>query len=146
VTSPILIGAKGERAKATQIAVARIAIGAGALLTPGLARVLFGLPKKQDVPAARTMGGLFGIRNIVLGSWTLIARDRDVGQRRLCYGLNAVVDAADVGVLLWPLARRQGLDRFAISSLALAISATWAWLELLEESEAAAVTEISNTR
>jgi len=133
--SPLLLGATDERQKATRIAATRIAIGAGALLTTGLARVIFGLPQAQDTPAARFLARAFGIREIALGTWVLAVQDRDVEQRRLCYMVNATVDPVDLAALLWAFGRRQRIDRFVFSSSALAISAALAWFELLQETD-----------
>ena len=115
----------------TRIAALRISIGSSALVTTGLATVLFGVPATHDNASSRALGRLFGIRNIVLGAWILGVRDADVEARRLCYKLNAVVDAVDVRIFLLPLARRQGIARFSLSTLTLAVAATMAWLDLL---------------
>ena len=130
--SPLLIGAVGERACTTRIAGLRMAVGGGALFTSGLARRLFGLPADQDTPAARTLGRLFGIRNIVLGYWAYQTRDADKDARRFCYQVNMLVDAVDVAVLLWPMLRRQHLDRFSMTSIALGSSTALAWADLLK--------------
>jgi Domain of unknown function (DUF4267) len=130
--SPLLLGATGERRSATQMGIARSVIGGSALLLPGLAAPLFGLPKEQDTPGGRFLGRAFGIRNIVLGIWAIKVQDADLEARRFCYRANMAVDAADIAIVLWPLIRRQGLDRFALTSLALAVAVTVAWADLLE--------------
>lgn len=132
--SPLLAGATTEREMATRMAQTRITIGSSALLATGLARVAFGVSAGHDNPSSRALGRLFGIRNIVLGAWILGVRDADVEARRLCYKLNAVVDAVDVGVLLWPLLRRQGTARFSLTAASLGTAATLAWMDLLDVS------------
>jgi Domain of unknown function (DUF4267) len=130
--SPLLRGAVGERECVTRIASLRMVLGGGALLTSGLARRLFGLPADQDTPTARTLGRLFGIRNIVLGYWAYQSRDADKEARRFCYQINMLVDAVDVAVLLWPVLRRQHIDRFAMTSIALGSSVALAWADVLK--------------
>ena len=130
--SPLLLGAQGERDCAARIASLRMVVGGGALFASGLARRLFGLPADQDTPTARTLGRLFGIRNIVLGYWAYQTRDADKEARRFCYQVNMLVDAVDVTVLLWPVLRRQHLDRFSLTSIALGSSTALAWADLLK--------------
>ncbi|MEA2646088.1 MAG: hypothetical protein QOE92_1171 [Chloroflexota bacterium] len=138
VRSPMLLGTDGEREGATQIAVVRMAIGGFALGATGLARVVFRLPREDDSPATRVLARLFGIRNIVLGLTTLSLRDASVETRRRNYQLNAVVDAVDVAVLAWPIVKGDGLAQFGGMAGLLGVSATLAWLELLQRLEAAA--------
>lgn len=116
IRSPLLVATDTEQDGATRIGMVRMAVGALPLVAPGLARVLFGLPKTDDTPTVRTVARLFAIRNLVLGLWVLSVRDADVGSRRRCYQLNAAVDALDVLVLVWPVVRRQGLIRFGLGS------------------------------
>jgi hypothetical protein len=133
LTSPFLLGAGSERERATRIGVARMCVGGPLLLTTGLARRLFGVPEEQDTPALRMLGRLFGIRNVVLGLWTLAARDHGAEQRRLCYRLNAAVDAADLVVLAVGGTTGRGLVRAALMGGSLGGSALLAWLELLRD-------------
>lgn len=134
--SLLLLGAEGEQACATRIGVARMMVGSSALVVPGLAGAVFGLPRAQDVPATRFFARAFGIRNIVLGLWALHSRNADLGARRYCYTANLAVDAVDVVALIWPIARRQRLDRFALTSLTLGVSAALAWADLLRLADA----------
>jgi len=140
IRSPLLVATDTEQDGATRIGMVRMAVGALPLAAPGLARVLFGLPKTDDTPTVRTVARLFAIRNLVLGLWVLSVRDADVGSRRRCHQLNAAVDALDVLVLVWPVVRRQGLIRFGLGSATLAVSATLAWLELLRRQQASPTT------
>jgi hypothetical protein len=129
--SPFLIGASGQRERATRIAVARMCVGGSLLLTTGLARRLFGIPEAQDSGALRMVARLFGVRNVALGLWALAARDHGPDERRLCYGLNAAVDAADLGILAIGAVTGEGLVQAAIMGGALGGSALLAWLDLL---------------
>jgi len=119
---------------ATRMGQARMIIGGSALLASGLAMLVFGLPKEHDNASARAVGRLFGIRNIVIGAWTLQNRDADLDTRRRWYTMNALIDAVDVAAFAWPLLRRQGTARLSISSAALGTSAAVAWIDLLDAS------------
>jgi hypothetical protein len=132
IRSPLLVATNTEWDGATRIGIVRIAVGALPLLAPGPARIVFGLAKKDDTPALRTVARLFAIRNIVLGLWVLSARHGDANSRHRCYQLNAAVDAADVLVLVWPVVRRQGLTRFSLGCASLGLCAILSWLELLK--------------
>jgi len=134
--SPLLLQAEGERACATRIGAARLIVGSSALVVPDLARPVFGLPRAQDVPATRFFARAFGIRNMMLGLWALRSRNAELEARRFCYTANLAVDAVDVGILIWPIIRRQGLDRFALTSLTLGVSAALAWTDLLRLADA----------
>lgn len=132
--SPLLLGTGSERERATRVGVARIGIGATMLVTTGLGRRIFGIPAAQDSGGGlRLAARLFGIRNMVLGGWALMARDQGLEERRLCYRLNAVTDAADVAVLAWAGLRGRGLRRAALMGGALGGSALLAWLDLLAD-------------
>lgn len=128
--SPFLIGSATEREGATRAAAVRIAVGATLLLTPGLGRVLFGIPTDQDNASLRLLARLFGIRNIVLGGWALVARDHEPDQRRACYQLNAAVDAVDLVSLAIAGITGEGLVQAAIMGSALGGSELLAWIDL----------------
>ncbi|MBV9099515.1 MAG: hypothetical protein JOZ46_01170 [Candidatus Dormibacteraeota bacterium] len=130
--SPLLLGASSERERATQIGAARIGVGS-TLLAAGLARRVFGVPAEHDTGALRLTARLAGIRNVVLGCWTLQVRDQGKEQRRLCYQLNAAVDAADIAVLAWAFLRHSELRQAALMGTALGGSALLGWLELLSD-------------
>jgi len=121
---------------ATRVAQLRLTVGSSALVATGLSRVAFGVSAGHDNPSTRVLGRLFGIRNIVLGAWTLGVRDADVATRRLCYKLNAVVDAVDVGILLWPLLRGEGTARFSLTGASLGAATMLAWIDLLDAAAA----------
>lgn len=78
-----------------QLAVLRIAVGAGAWLAPDVAARLFGLDPGAN-PQARYLGRLFGIRDIALGVGLLVSREPQLWRR-----LGVVCDSADAaaGVL-----------------------------------------------
>lgn len=135
--SPLLLGTGSERERATRIGVARMVIGGSMLLTTGLGRRFFGIPADQDRGGGlRLAARLFGIRNVVLGAWALLARDQGIDERRLCYRLQATVDAADLAVLAWAGVRGDGLARPALMGGGLGTTAVLAWLDLLGDLDA----------
>ena len=130
--SPLLMGADTERERATRIGTARITLGS-TLIASGFARRLFGVPREDDNGAVRLVARLAGIRNIGLGVWTLQVRDHSAAERRLCYQINAAVDAADVAVLLWAGFTHKELRQAALMGSALGVSALLGWMDLLED-------------
>jgi hypothetical protein len=137
--SPLLIGTTTERQMATRMAQLRLVVGGSALLGNKLVQLLYGVNGEHDNATARAVGRLFGIRNVVIGAWTLKNRDADLNTRRRWYRINALIDAADVAIVAWPLLRRQGTGRLSISSAALGTSAAVGWIDLLDTSAEDAV-------
>jgi hypothetical protein len=133
VRSPLLIGAHDERSRALQVGLARITVGGSLLLTTGLGRRIFGVPDEMDNAATRLAARFFGLRNVILGAWAIAAREQGPAERRLCYQLNAVVDAADLGILALGAITDRRLVRAALMGGALGTSALLAWLELLND-------------
>lgn len=130
--SPLLAGAVSETDAATRMGVGRVAEGALVTLAPRLAGHLFGVPEEQVTPAGVTMARLFGIRNALLGAWTLAVRDMDRDSRRLCYRVNLGVDLCDLAAVTLAF-RHRGLRRFGLLGAMLAVNASLGWLDLLEE-------------
>lgn len=113
-----------------QMAIARIVIGAAALLAPSKTSRLMGFPGAQDNPTARLMGRLFAVRDIALGALVLGLREDDPAAARFVYKLNAAVDAGDAASMAAAIIGRQGIDRAALSSAAIAAPAAVAWTQL----------------
>jgi hypothetical protein len=137
--SPLLLGTTTEREMATRMGQSRMIIGGSTLLAAGmtgLAKLVYGLNPEHDNATARALGRLFGIRNLVIGAWTLKNRDADLDTRRRWYAINALIDIVDVSIFALPLLRRQGTARLSITSGALGSSAALGWLDLLETSAA----------
>ncbi|TMB91188.1 MAG: hypothetical protein E6J45_06855 [Chloroflexi bacterium] len=132
LTSPFLLGARDRRERILRIAVARMTVGSSVGVTTTLAAKVFGVPDEQLTPGARLIARLFGVRNCVLGAWALSMRDAGADEQRRCFQFNAAVDIADF-VLLAPYLRQRELRRAAFLSLALATSATLAWVNLLSD-------------
>jgi hypothetical protein len=80
-----------DRDPVRDLAVLRIAVGAGAWLTPNLAAKAFGMDPEGN-PQASYMGRLFGIRDVALAAGTL----NSTGEaRNLWLRLGLVCDAGD---------------------------------------------------
>ncbi|MFY9614135.1 MAG: hypothetical protein WAT58_01935 [Candidatus Dormiibacterota bacterium] len=130
--SPVLLRTHSERERATRIGTLRLVVGS-TLMIPALARRLFGVPDNQDNASLRLVARMFGIRNIVLGAWTLMARDQGPEQRLLCYRLNTAVDAVDVAALAWAGLTGEGLKQAAVMGATIGSTAAVAWIELASE-------------
>jgi hypothetical protein len=109
----------------------RIVVGALLLLAPGRSRRVFGVPDHQDSGSIRLLARLFGVRNIVLGIWALMAQHQEPEQRRVCYQLNAVVYGVDVAALAIAGITGDGLVQAAAMGGALGSSEALAWVDLL---------------
>lgn len=120
------------KATVTAMAIGRVAIGVSAVLVPGPSSRLLGYPPEQDSPTARLMGRLFGVRDVALGVLVWHIRD-EATESRFVYKLNAWVDAGDAAAMVAALIGRQGIDRAALSSAALASLGAAGWLRLLRE-------------
>jgi len=129
--SPLLIGTSDARSRMTRMGIARIVVGLNGVV-PSVGSHVFGAPPEQMTHAARLLARIFGIRNIVLGSWALMMRDASTDERRRCLQLNMAVDIADLTVVVPAIARRE-LRRTAIMSTLLGTSAMLGWLQILSD-------------
>jgi hypothetical protein len=134
--SPLLLRTHSERERATRVGTLRLVVG-GTLMVPAIARRLFGVPDDQDNAALRLVARFFGIRNMVLGAWALMARDQGPEERLLCYRLNTAVDAVDIAALAWAGLTGEGLKQAAVMGVTIGSSAAVAWIELANEVTAA---------
>lgn len=105
------------RRGAAVISAGRIAIGVGAaLLTrPALRALGFAEPDGATVVLARLAGG----RDIALGLHGLSVRD-DPAELRRSVLLGVAVDAGDAAAFAAALARRDGIDRTAVTNVPIA--------------------------
>ena len=109
---------------ARHVSLIRIAIGVVSILAPGLTAAMIGVPRADGNRSLRTIVGLFGVREVVIGVTTIAALDADADHRRICL-VNAAVDGGDAVVLVRSI-RRDGLTRLtAALPLSLAIVANW---------------------
>ena len=112
------------------------------LVAMGLARILIGLvpfvatthalralavPVSHDNPTGRLMARLFGMRDIGLGVLVFWATTLPEALGFVLL-FNAATDFGDAGSALVPLVKRQGIDRAAGFTTALAGSAGLLWL------------------
>ncbi len=120
---------------AKQMAVTRIAIGVAALVAPSRTSRLLGFPADQDNATARLMGRLFAVRDIALGVLVLHLPDDDPDRAAAVYKLNAFVDAGDAASMATAIVGRQGIDRAALASMAIAAPAAAGWVHLARQAE-----------
>ena len=85
------------------LSLGRIAIGVGSIASPTLTAKLFGL-SPDDNPQMGFMTRLFGVREIALGSMTLLARGK---ARRSMVLAGMAVDGADAATGGIALARKE---------------------------------------
>ncbi|MBV8196176.1 MAG: hypothetical protein JOY80_11695 [Candidatus Dormibacteraeota bacterium] len=131
--SLIFLGSRDERDRATRVGVARILVGASTFQPVAISRHLVGLPEDQATGPFIFFARAFGVRNMVLGAWVLAARDRPKQYRRLCYQVNAAVDAVDLAALLLATVQRRMPKRFVALTTVLATNACMAFLQLASE-------------
>lgn len=106
--------------------VGRVLLGFAPIVGASQSARLLGFPEEHDNATARLMARLFGVRDIGLG---VIGFAAVAGTVPATFALlfNAATDAADALMIAIPLARRQGIDRAATTSLVFACigGATW---------------------
>jgi hypothetical protein len=131
--SPLFLRTKTEHQRTTFAGVGRILIGVALLFPTSLSLRLFGIPEEYDNAALRAMGRLFGIRDIALGLWALAVRDQPSDVRKVCYRVNAAVDAADICALTLGAATSKELRRAAAMSSAFGGSGLIVWIDLIRD-------------
>lgn len=113
----------------TGMALGRIVLGLAPFIAAAPAARLVGFPAAHDTPTARLMGRFFGVRDIGLGVLALWAlRTPEVLPFVLLF--NAMMDAGDLVATGIPLIRRQGIDRGAALSAAMATIGGLGWLAM----------------
>ncbi len=111
----------------TVMAIGRIAIGLAPFVAAKPSSRLLGFPAAHDNATARLMARFFGVRDVGLGVLVLWAlRHPDALPFVLLF--NAFMDLGDLFSTAIPLLRRQGIDRAALGSAAMAASAGMLWL------------------
>ncbi len=111
----------------TAMGFGRIALGLAPFVAAGLASRALGFPKEQDSPTARLMARFFGVRDVGLGVLAFYATAH-VESAPFLFLFNASMDAGDFASTVVPLAKRQGIDRAALSSALFAVMGGVAWL------------------
>ncbi len=111
----------------TGAALGRIVLGLAPFLAAAPAARLVGFPASHDTATARLMGRFFGVRDIGLGVLALWGLSHpEVLPFILLF--NAFMDAGDLVATGIPLVKRQGIDRGAALSAAMAIIGGSSWL------------------
>ena len=106
---------------------ARIAIDLSPFLAARQVSQLIGFPAAHDSPTARLMARLFGVRDIGLGvlAFYAVLHPATAGFVLI---FNACMDAGDLFSAGLPLARREGIDRGAARSGAMALTGGVMWI------------------
>lgn len=113
----------------TGMALGRIAIGLAPFVAAGPAAKLVGFPDSHDTATARLMGRLFGVRDIGLGVLALWGLSRpEVLPFILLF--NAFMDLGDLVATGIPLIKRQGIDKGAAMSAAMALIGGSSWIAM----------------
>lgn len=113
----------------TGMALGRIALGLAPFVAAGPAAKLVGFPASHDTATARLMGRFFGVRDIGLGVLALWGLSRpEVLPFVLLF--NAFMDAGDLVATGIPLVKRQGIDKGALLSAALAAIGGSLWIAM----------------
>ena len=107
--------------------LARIALGLAPFVAAGPVSRLLGFPPEHDSPTTRLMARLFGVRDIGLGILAFYAL-RHPETASFLFLFNAAMDAGDLGSILIPLVKRQGIDRGALSSAVFALAGGVSWV------------------
>jgi len=108
------------------MALGRIAIGVAPFVAAGPVARLVGFPASHDTATARLMGRFFGVRDIGLGVLALWGLANPTALPFVLL-FNAFMDAGDLSATAVPLLRRQGIDRGAAISAAMATVGGLGW-------------------
>jgi uncharacterized protein YjeT (DUF2065 family) len=107
--------------------VGRIVLGLAPFVAPRLSSRLLGFPQDHVNATARLMARFFGVRDIGLGALVFWALHHPAALGFVLV-FNALTDFGDLGAIVIPLVRRQGIDRAALASAAFALPAGIGWL------------------
>ncbi|MCB9592297.1 MAG: hypothetical protein H6719_06165 [Sandaracinaceae bacterium] len=105
----------------------RVTIGLAPFVAAAPVSRMLGFPAAHDTPTARLMARMFGVRDVGLGVLAFYAVLHPA-TAAFMFLFNAFMDAGDLVSIAVPLAKRQGIDRAALQSSALAITGGLAWL------------------
>src|ERR1700742_2399112 len=109
------------------MAVARIVVGAAAYVAPSIASRVFGFPGAHDNATARAVGRLFGVRDVALGLLVLGLPEDNPRAAASIYKLNALLAGAAPLTAAGALVKREGIDRAALATAAVATPAAVGW-------------------
>ncbi len=111
----------------TGMALGRIIIGLAPFVAAAPTARLVGFPVAHDTATARLMGRFFGVRDIGLGVLALWGLSNPAALPFVLL-FNAMMDAGDLVATGIPLVKRQGIDRGALLSAAMATIGGLSWL------------------
>lgn len=111
----------------TFMGVMRILIGVAPFVAAGTTSRLLGFPATHDSPTARLMARFFGVRDAGLGvlAFFAVAHPETAA---FVFLFNAGMDGGDLVSTAIPLVKRQGIDRAALASGAMALTGGLAWI------------------
>ena len=112
--------------------VGRLVLGLAPFVAVRWSSRLLGVPTAHDNPTSRLMARLFGVRDAGLGVLVFWALSHPEALS-FVLAFNALTDFADLTAIAVPLVRRQGIDRAAWTSAALALPAGIGWLAVLSQ-------------
>ena len=115
-----------DRQVATALSAGRILFGLSSLLTPRLAGKVIGFPGAEVTPSAVVMARFFGVREVAIGTVSLLWL-QDNEPSRVFAALNGAVDAGDVAFCTASLFTPGTPKRALLCSLALAIPYAALW-------------------
>jgi hypothetical protein len=117
------------------MAVGRVLLGLVPFVAARTSARLLGFPLAHDNPTTRMIARWFGVRDVGLGVLVFYALTRTdtPGLLPFVVVFNACMDLGDLIAIVVPLARRQGIDRAAWTSLGFALPASAGWLTVFSQ-------------
>ncbi len=119
------------RAEAVRLSLGRLVLGLFAFVFAGRTAAAFGFPASEyDTGTARALGRLYAVREAALGFHLIAEARSERGPQPLTVGVNLAIDATDAAMFAVSLARRDGIDRAAVSIAGFATVISILWLRL----------------
>lgn len=106
--------------------IGRILLGLAPFFAAGPISRLLGFPTDHDNATSRLMARLFGVRDVGLGVLAFYGLEHPEALGFVLI-FNALTDFGDLAAIAIPLARRQGIDRGAWTSVGFALPAGLSW-------------------
>jgi hypothetical protein len=110
----------------------RILLGITPFVAASPSARLLGFPATHDNPTTRLMARFFGVRDVGLGALVFYGLQHPATLGFIIV-FNALTDFGDLIAIAVPLARRQGIDRAAWTSVAFALPAGAGWLTVFSQ-------------
>lgn len=110
--------------------IGRVLLGVAPFVAARPVSRLLAIPAEHDNPTSRLMARLFGVRDVGLGVLVFYALHHP-SILSFVLVFNALTDFGDLGAILIPVVRRQGIDRAAARFAAFALPAGIGWLVML---------------